>query len=279
MCRSHSNRNESKVKMTELCFPFGLALQPFDLSSRWAIIRPICRQIDCVSTEDIGFVLSPSRSSQSSHRSSTKRLLSALALASILMFGLPNCSIANHSDWLLAIQVTCFLFLPIHAAAAAAEPPTTTASIYCCCCCCLCLCCVFVFVFAACDCSSTKNKNKQQQQEQNARLSPCKSRVLIVCVFWQRDTTWHKLIMLWQRKALIRLSAGLQSSFLLGEAEGQLTKRNWKNPVEEAQHWKVDFPFDHSLLFFLWICQGFELFQFVVVVTVDYYLLTITILN
>lgn len=99
---------------------------PFDLSSRWAIIRPICRQIDCVSTEDIGFVLSPSRSSQSSHRSSTKRLLSALALASILMFGLPNCSIANHCDWLLAIQVTCFLFLPIHAAAAAAEPPATT---------------------------------------------------------------------------------------------------------------------------------------------------------
>lgn len=121
MCRSGSNRNESKVKMAELCFPFGLARQPFDLSSRWAIIRPICRQIDCVSTEDIGFVLSPSRSSQSR---STKRLLSALALASILMFGLPNCSIANHCDWLLAIQVTCFLFLPIHAAAA--EPPATS---------------------------------------------------------------------------------------------------------------------------------------------------------
>lgn len=95
---------------------------PFDLSSRWAIIRPICRQIGCVSTEDIGFVLSPSRSSQSR---STKRLLSALALASILMFGLPNCSIANHCDWLLAIQVTCFLFLPIHAAAAAAQPQAT----------------------------------------------------------------------------------------------------------------------------------------------------------
>lgn len=207
-----------------LRFVFRLAALRFIIIALSHIIRPICRQIGCGFPHRrhwLHFVTFEKKPEQAGTQRDCLCLCClgiGISLYLDVWFAqLFDCQSLSDSDsgWLLAIQVTCFLFLPIHAAAAAA---VASCCCYCCCCCC---CCVFV----------AARQKKETTTAKCSRLSSCKSRVLIVCRFFRQcDTTWDKLITRWQ--SALSVNQAPKSSFLLGQVEGQLSKWNWKNPVE-----------------------------------------------